>query len=90
VKGAVQAMDRAHSIGQTKPEFVLRLCMPEPVEVKLFRRAHSKLALERLVVKKCAASTLIKAGRNGSGNSLFKEAKRNTWPSWRPRIEGTA
>jgi ATP-dependent DNA helicase len=47
-------MDRAHRIGQTKPVLVLRLCTSDSVEVKLLRRAHSKLALERLVIKKGA------------------------------------
>ena len=47
-------MDRAHRIGQTNPVLVLRLCTSDSVEVKLLRRAHSKLALERLVIKKGA------------------------------------
>jgi hypothetical protein len=50
----VQAMDRAHRIGQTKPVLVLRLCTCNSVEVKLLQRATSKLALERLVIKKGA------------------------------------
>jgi ATP-dependent DNA helicase len=47
-------MDRAHRIGQTRPVLVLRLCTSDSVEVKLLRRAASKLALERLVIKKGA------------------------------------
>lgn len=47
-------MDRAHRIGQTKPVLVLRLCTCNSVEVKLLQRATSKLALERLVIKKGA------------------------------------
>lgn len=47
-------MDRAHRIGQTKPVLVLRLCTSDSVELKLLRRANSKLALERLVIKKGA------------------------------------
>lgn len=50
----MQAMDRAHRIGQTKPVLVLRLCTSNSVEVKLLQRATSKLALERLVIKKGA------------------------------------
>ena len=53
-KSLLQAMDRAHRIGQTKPVLVLRLCTCNSVEVKLLQRATSKLALERLVIKKGA------------------------------------
>jgi hypothetical protein len=61
-------MDRAHRIGQTKPVLVLRLCTSDSVEVKLLRRAHSKLALERLVIKKGAFQG--EAAAPGSKESL--------------------
>lgn len=51
---ALQAMDRCHRIGQVKPVLVLRLATAHSVEGKLLRRARSKLALERLVIKKGA------------------------------------
>ena len=47
-----QAMDRAHRIGQTKPVLVLRLATQFSVEGRLLARANSKLALERLVIKR--------------------------------------
>ena len=47
-------MDRAHRIGQTRPVLVLRLCTSDSVEVRLLRRAHSKLALANIVIKKGA------------------------------------
>eukprot|EP00892_Ulva_mutabilis_P009570 jgi/Ulvmu1/6986/UM033_0044.1 len=50
----MQAMDRVHRIGQKKPVLVLRLCTSNSVEIKLLKRATSKLALERLVIKKGA------------------------------------
>ncbi len=50
----VQAMDRCHRIGQQKPVLVLRLATAHSVEGKLLKRARSKLALERLVIKKGA------------------------------------
>ena len=50
----LQAMDRCHRIGQVKPVLVLRLATAHSVEGKLLRRARSKLALERLVIKKGA------------------------------------
>lgn len=49
-----QAMDRCHRIGQTKPVLVLRLATAHSVEGRLLKRARSKLALERLVIKKGA------------------------------------
>ena len=49
-----QAMDRCHRIGQLKPVLVFRLATALSVEGKLLRRANSKLALERLVIKKGA------------------------------------
>lgn len=49
-----QAMDRCHRIGQRKPVLVLRLATSHSVEGRLLKRARSKLALERLVIKKGA------------------------------------
>ena len=48
----MQAMDRCHRIGQTKPVHVLRLATAHSVEGKMLRRANSKLALEKLVITK--------------------------------------
>ena len=47
-------MDRCHRIGQTKPVLVLRLATAHSVEGRMLKRARSKLALERLVIKKGA------------------------------------
>ena len=47
-------MDRCHRLGQDKPVLVLRLATAHSVEGKLLKRANSKLALERLVIKKGA------------------------------------
>lgn len=47
----LQAMDRAHRIGQTKPVLVFRLATAHSVEGRLLQRANSKLMLERLVIK---------------------------------------
>ena len=47
-------MDRCHRLGQDKPVLVLRLATARSVEGKLLKRANSKLALERLVIKKGA------------------------------------
>ena len=46
---SLQAMDRAHRIGQTKPVLVFRLATGQSVEGRLLKRANSKLMLEKLV-----------------------------------------
>ena len=47
----LQAMDRAHRIGQTRPVLVFRMATAHSVEGRLLQRANSKLMLERLVIK---------------------------------------
>lgn len=47
-------MDRCHRIGQQRPVLVLRLATAHSVEGKMLARAQSKMALERLVIKKGA------------------------------------
>lgn len=51
----IQAMDRAHRIGQTRPVLVFRLATAHSVEGRLLQRANSKLMLERLVIKQVQA-----------------------------------
>jgi SNF2 family DNA or RNA helicase len=46
----LQAMDRCHRIGQTKPVCVYRLITRNSVEVKILEKAQSKRQLELLVV----------------------------------------
>lgn len=46
----LQAMDRAHRIGQTKPVLVVRLLTPTAMERGLYERAVKKLDLERKVI----------------------------------------
>lgn len=50
----MQAMDRAHRIGQEKPVLVFRLATGNSVEGRMLKRANSKLMLERLVIRKGA------------------------------------
>ena len=54
-------MDRCHRIGQQRAVLVLRLATANSVEGHLLRRASSKLALERLVIKKGAFLPAIQA-----------------------------
>ncbi|KAG1673281.1 hypothetical protein FOA52_002561 [Chlamydomonas sp. UWO 241] len=58
----LQAMDRCHRIGQTRPCLVLRLASANSVEGKMLRRAADKMALERLVIKKGAFTASASSG----------------------------
>ena len=46
----MQAMDRCHRIGQTKPVHVYRLATAYSVEGRILKRASSKLLLEKLII----------------------------------------
>ncbi|XVF62019.1 hypothetical protein PTKIN_Ptkin08bG0183000 [Pterospermum kingtungense] len=48
----LQAMDRCHRIGQTKPVHVYRLTTAQSVECRILKRAYSKLKLEHVVIAK--------------------------------------
>ncbi|XP_073224836.1 ATP-dependent DNA helicase DDM1-like [Cicer arietinum] len=48
----LQAMDRCHRIGQTKPVHVYRLATAQSVEGQMLKRAFSKLKLEHVVIEK--------------------------------------
>ena len=47
----LQAMDRAHRIGQKKEVSVFRFCVESSVEVKVIEKAYKKLALDALVIQ---------------------------------------
>jgi SWI/SNF-related matrix-associated actin-dependent regulator of chromatin subfamily A member 5 len=47
----LQAMDRAHRIGQTKEVQVFRFMTEDSVEVKVIEKAYKKLALDALVIQ---------------------------------------
>jgi ATP-dependent DNA helicase len=48
----VQAQDRAHRIGQTKPVLIFRLVSAHTIETKILQRASEKRQLEALVIAK--------------------------------------
>ena len=50
----LQAQDRAHRIGQTKPVLIFRLLCAHTVETKIMQRATEKRKLEALVIAKGA------------------------------------
>ena len=47
----LQAMDRAHRIGQKKEVSVFRFCVENSVEEKVIEKAYKKLALDALVIQ---------------------------------------
>lgn len=51
----VQAQDRAHRIGQTKPVLIFRLVSAHTIETKIMQKATEKRKLEALVIAKGAA-----------------------------------
>ena len=82
--GNAQAMDRCHRIGQQKPVLVFRLATALSVEGKLLRRANSKLALERLVIKKGAflPGQVCCAGCRMLGRATGNVGGRVLMPGW--------
>ncbi|KAJ5771310.1 uncharacterized protein N7511_003361 [Penicillium nucicola] len=55
----LQAQDRAHRIGQTKPVIVYRLATKGTVEQTLLEKADSKRRLERLIIQKGKFRSLL-------------------------------
>ncbi|KAL5342379.1 SNF2 family N-terminal domain-containing protein [Aspergillus crustosus] len=68
----LQAQDRAHRIGQTKPVIVYRLATKGTVEQTLLEKADSKRRLERLVIQKGKFKSLL----SESGRDDLEELKR--------------
>jgi ATP-dependent DNA helicase len=71
----VQAQDRAHRIGQTKPVLIFRLVSAHTIETKIMQRASEKRKLEALIIAKgkfkmpALAATLA----NGANGTTKKE-----------------
>ncbi|PLN77622.1 SNF2 family N-terminal domain-domain-containing protein [Aspergillus taichungensis] len=62
----LQAQDRAHRIGQTKPVIVYRLATKGTVEQTLLEKADSKRRLERLVIQKGKFKSLLESGSSSA------------------------
>lgn len=60
----LQAMDRAHRIGQTKQVYVFRFITQDAVEERILDRATQKLKLDQLVIQEGRAQTAQK-GQSG-------------------------
>jgi len=60
----LQAMDRAHRIGQKKEVQVFRFCIANSVEEKVIEKAYKKLRLDALVIQQGRLQTENKAAVN--------------------------
>lgn len=63
----LQAQDRAHRIGQTRPVVVFRLATKGTVEEKLLLDADAKRRLEKIVIKKGGYKTMGQKMDNSAG-----------------------
>lgn len=63
----LQAQDRAHRIGQTRPVIVYRFATKGTVEQMLLEKADSKRRLEKLVIQKGRFKSLRGGGDGGAG-----------------------
>ncbi|KAA8651812.1 hypothetical protein EYZ11_011992 [Aspergillus tanneri] len=66
----LQAQDRAHRIGQTRPVIVYRLATKGTVEQTLLEKADSKRRLERLVIQKGKFKNLLDSGSGATHNDV--------------------
>ncbi|ORZ15715.1 SNF2 family N-terminal domain-domain-containing protein [Absidia repens] len=71
----LQAQDRVHRIGQTKPVLVYRLVAASTVEAKILERANGKRRLEKLVISKGKFKTPI-SSMSGSAKKEQENSMR--------------
>lgn len=69
----LQAQDRAHRIGQTRPVIVYRLATKGTIEQTLLEKADGKRRLEKLVIQKGKFRSLLGGGGGGGGSSANKK-----------------
>ena len=70
----LQAQDRAHRIGQTKPVIVYRLSTKGTVEQTLLEKADAKRRLEQLVIQKGKFKSLLDPAANADDIDDLKKA----------------
>lgn len=70
----LQAQDRAHRIGQTRPVIVYRFATKGTVEQMLLEKADSKRRLEKLVIQKGRFKSL--RGGDGTAGADFAELQK--------------
>ena len=71
----LQAQDRAHRIGQTRPVIVYRLATKGTVEQTLLERADGKRRLEKLVIQKGKFRSLLSKDSASEGADMDELAK---------------
>ncbi|KAI8337177.1 SNF2 family N-terminal domain-containing protein [Chlamydoabsidia padenii] len=82
----LQAMDRAHRIGQTKQVYVFRFVTENAIEDKVLERAAQKLRLDQLVIQQGRALQSQKAASKDElltmiqhgAEKIFKDIENNT------------
>ncbi|OAQ95394.1 SNF2 family helicase/ATPase PasG [Purpureocillium lilacinum] len=72
----LQAQDRCHRIGQTRPVIVYRLATKDTVEESLLMSADAKRRLEKLVIRKGGFRTMGQKMDNKEDQSLDAETLR--------------
>ena len=75
----LQAQDRAHRIGQTRPVIVYRFATKGTVETMLLEKADSKRRLEKLVIQKGRFRNNNNSNNNGGGGAAgedFRELQK--------------
>ena len=72
----LQAQDRAHRIGQTRPVIVYRLATRGTVEQTLLEKADGKRRLEKLVIRKGKFRSLAGDGAHGPSREDVDELAR--------------
>ncbi|KAN0062045.1 putative ATPase [Thecaphora frezii] len=73
----LQAQDRVHRIGQTKPCLVFRLVSANTVEQRVLKRAGNKRKLEALVIQQ--GKFRLPAGYEGAGGKGKRRRKEEEW-----------
>jgi SNF2 family DNA or RNA helicase len=79
----IQAQDRAHRIGQTKPVLIFRIVSKYTIEEKIMQKANEKRKLEALVIAK-GSFELFCLLEMSPDILLFSRQVQNALPSsWR-------
>jgi ATP-dependent DNA helicase len=70
----LQAQDRAHRIGQTKPVLIFRLVSAHTIETRILQKAGNKRKLEALVISQGKFGRVV----DENGKVILGRGKQNT------------